>query len=94
MGEANWASGQWQVKEGEAGEFVERWTAWLEWTAANIPGFRSARLLRAEDDPLRYVSVSDWDDQASLKAWKASPGFREKFGAVRELCDGFVGGDH
>ena len=94
MDEGKWASGQWQVKGGKADEFVDRWTAWITWTSENIPGFRSARLLRAEGDPLRFVSVSDWDDDASLRAWKTSPGFREKIESVKELCAGFVGGDY
>jgi heme-degrading monooxygenase HmoA len=93
MNEVTWASGRWQVKEGQADEFVERWRSWLEWTSETVPGFRWARLLRSEDDPLRFTSVSDWDDEASLKAWKTTPGFNEKIGPVRELCDEFVGGD-
>jgi heme-degrading monooxygenase HmoA len=74
-------------------EFVSRWQTWLEWTAENIPGFRSAKLLRSEDDPQRFTSISDWDDDATLKAWKESPGFAERIGPVREVCDEFVGGD-
>jgi heme-degrading monooxygenase HmoA len=93
MDEGKWASGQWQVQEGKESEFVDRWTGWITWTSENIPGFRSARL-RAEADPLRFISVSDWDDDASLKAWKASPGFRQKIESVKELCEGFVGGDY
>ena len=94
MDEATWASGQWQVREGQEQEFVERWAGWLTWTSENIPGFRSARLLRSNEDPRKYVSISDWDDDATRTAWKTSPGFREKFAAVRELCDAFVGGDY
>ena len=94
MDEVRWASGQWQVQQDRVGEFVDRWTAWIAWTSENIPGFRSARLLRAEGDDLRFVSISDWDDSASLKAWKTSPGFRQRIESVKELCDGFVGGDY
>jgi heme-degrading monooxygenase HmoA len=94
MDQVKWASGQWRVREGAVDEFVARWTAWLTWTSENIPGFRSARLLRSDDDALRFVSFSDWDDDASVKAWKTSPGFREKFESVRELCEEFFGGDH
>jgi heme-degrading monooxygenase HmoA len=93
MGEAKWASGQWLVQEGKESEFIELWTAWLTWTSENVPGFRSAKLLRSEDDPRRYVSMSDWDDEASRTKWKASPEFQEKFESVKALCDEFTGGD-
>jgi heme-degrading monooxygenase HmoA len=93
MSEGKWASGRWQVTEGKAEEFIERWEAWLRSTAAGAPGFRSARLLRSEDDPNRFTSISDWDDDASLKAWKQSEGFAAGMGAARGLCDDFLGGD-
>ena len=93
MGGVRWASGRWQVKEGQEGEFVERWKNWLGWTSETIPGFRTATLLRSEDDPLRFTSVSDWNDDASLRAWSAHPAFAEKFGPVKELCDEFLGGN-
>jgi len=93
MGEGKWASGRWQVKDGMVDEFVERWSAWIAATAEGAPGFRSARLLQSEDDPNRFTSVSDWDDDASLKAWKTSEGFRTGMGSAGELCDDFLGGD-
>jgi heme-degrading monooxygenase HmoA len=93
MSEGKWASGRWQVKEGKADEFIQRWSDWLSRTSKDIQGFRSARLLRAEDDPQRFTSVSDWDDEASRNAWQASPGYREGFESVGELCDEFMGGN-
>ncbi len=93
MDGSNWASGRWQVQAGKHDEFVERWTAWLSSTSGNVPGFRSARLLRSDDDPSTFVSVSEWADSSSLQAWKASQGFQEGLGSARELCDNFVGGD-
>jgi heme-degrading monooxygenase HmoA len=93
MGEAKWASGRWQVKEGMADEFVERWSAWLAETGKATPGFRSARLLRSLDDPNRFTSISDWDDAESRDAWKSSGGFQAGMASAREVCDDFVGGD-
>jgi heme-degrading monooxygenase HmoA len=87
-----WASGQWQVKAGMEDDFIDRWTAWLVWTRDTVPGFRSARLLRSDDAGDRFTSVSDWDDAASARAWMTTPGFAERLGRVRELCDEFVGG--
>jgi heme-degrading monooxygenase HmoA len=92
-GQGSWASGRWEVKEGKEAEFVERWKEWLGWSSQNVPGFRSAHLLRSQDDLRMFTSVSDWDTDEQLKAWKTSEDFRQKFGAARELCDEFVGGD-
>jgi heme-degrading monooxygenase HmoA len=93
VNEVTWASGRWQVKEGQADEFVERWKSWLEWTSETVPGFRWARLLRSEDDPSRFTSFSDWDDAASVTAWNTTAGFNEKFEPVKDLCDEFMGGN-
>jgi len=38
-------------------------------------------------DDGRRTSVSEWDDDTSLHAWKDNPGFRERIAPVRELCD-------
>jgi heme-degrading monooxygenase HmoA len=94
MDENKWASGRWQVKEGKVEAFLERWKSWIGSSSQNITGFRSATLLRAEGDPLRFTSISVWDDDASLKAWKATPGFRQDLESVKELCDEFLGGDY
>ena len=93
MDDRSVASGQWKVKAGKESEFIERWTAWLKWTSENLPGFRSATLMRSQEDRTRFTSVSDWDDDASRTAWKNSPGFREKLPSVVALCDEFFGGD-
>ena len=82
MHEAKWASGRWEVKDGMVDEFVKRWKDWLGSTSKDIAGFRSARLLRSEDDPLRFTSFSAWGDNASLEAWKSSPGFQEGLASV------------
>jgi heme-degrading monooxygenase HmoA len=87
------ASGRWQVKAGQEDDFVDRWTAWLIWTRDTVPGFRSAKLLRSDDDADRFTSVSDWDDAASAREWKMTPGFAERLARVRETCDEFIGGD-
>ena len=93
MDGSNWASGRWQVQAGKEEEFVERWSAWLSSTSQKVPGFKWARLLRSDDDPSIFVSVSEWADPASLQAWKTSPGFTEGLGSARALTDEFDGGD-
>jgi|SRR5262245_6507926 len=89
-----WASGQWIVKAGSEDEFVERWRAWLSWTKDNCAGLRSATLIRAEDGGQRFISFSDWDDASTRAAWEGSDEFREKMGAVRELCEDVQSGNY
>lgn len=82
-----WAAGIWEVRAGSEDEFIARWSAWLEWTSKNAPGFRSATLIRNEADGSRFESFSDWDDADARGAWEGSDGFRERMAPVRELCD-------
>ena len=88
-----WASGLWLVRAGSEGEFVDRWKAWLSWTRGPRPGFRSATLIRSEDDGRRFESFSDWDDAESRAQWEASDGFRDRISAVRQLCEDVQAGN-
>ena len=87
MADVTWASGRWQVKDGMVDQFIERWKTWLSWTSESCSGFRSATLIQSDDDPQRFTSFSDWDDDASRQAWMSNPGFRERMGPVMDLCD-------
>jgi heme-degrading monooxygenase HmoA len=93
MDHGQWASGRWQVQEGKVDEFIKRWNEWLGWTGDHVAGFRWAKLLRSEDDPLRFTAFSLGDDDGSVRAWKTSEEFAQKIGACTQLCDEFVGGD-
>ncbi|MFJ5552476.1 antibiotic biosynthesis monooxygenase family protein [Streptomyces sp. NPDC093225] len=82
-----WASGDWQVTEGDVDEFVARWRAFLEWTKADNAGFGHARLLRDLNRPGHFVSFSAWRDPAAMKDWQSRPEFAEHVGACRALCE-------
>jgi heme-degrading monooxygenase HmoA len=83
----SFASGSWHVSEGKEDAFVTRWLEFIEWTRDNADGFRGANLLRSVKDPRRFVSVAHWDDEAAQARWRSTPGFLDKLGACRELCD-------
>jgi heme-degrading monooxygenase HmoA len=83
----SFASGTWFVREGREDEFVARWTEFAQWTRDNAEGFREANLLRSAKDPRRFLSVAHWDDDSAQARWRSLPGFLEKLGACRELCD-------
>lgn len=91
---ANYASGTWQVADGSADEFIDRWREFLGWTRDKHPGLGSATLIRAQSDPNRFVSFATWDSVEQRDAWKNSDGFMKRFSACRQLCDDFTGGDY
>lgn len=93
MGSAAGASGRWQVRPGQAEEFVDRWRDFLGWTRDNYDELVSATLLRSETDGNRFVSFAIWVDAQPRKEWKNSEGFAQRFARCRELCDEFEGGD-
>lgn len=90
----NYASGEWRVRKGAEGEFVERWRQFLEWTRASSPGFISARLIRDFGDPRHFVSLAEWESPAALDGWRGNPGFAARFGACRALCDDMSGSNY
>jgi quinol monooxygenase YgiN len=90
----HFVSGNWHVTNGKEKEFLERWTEFLGWTRATHPSLVSASLIRDEADPGHFVSFAEWDDIAARDAWKNDPGFMERFGSCRALCEGFHGSNY
>src|SRR5207245_10448105 len=86
-GADHYASGNCHVKAGKEGEFVERWTEFLQWTRKEQPGLQNAQLIQDSGDKGHFISTSQWDSTESRTAWKASPEFAKMFGAARDLCD-------
>ncbi|MGY2744997.1 antibiotic biosynthesis monooxygenase family protein [Pseudarthrobacter sp. O4] len=90
----HYASGVWHVKQGNDEEFVGRWTEFLQWSRANYPSMVVANLLRDGGVPGRYMSFSEWTDEASRDAWKQDPEFKNRFGACVALCEDMHGADY
>lgn len=90
----HWSSGSWQVREGKADEFVERWREFLTWTKEANKGLLGARLIRNLSSPSTFVSFAAWEDLDSMRAWQGSPEFAERFSACRELCDDMQSGGY
>lgn len=81
-------TGVWRVGAGHEAEFVAAWTAFAEW-ASGRPGAGTLRLGRDAGDPSRYVSFAPWQDDASVRAWKSAPEFRERIALVLQYVDMF-----
>ena len=85
----SYSSGEWLVQAGSEEEFVDRWTAFVEWSSQNAAGAESFVLVRREDEPRRFLSLGAWEDQQAQEAWRAMPRMQELLGRCRDLCDEF-----
>jgi len=90
----HWSSGKWQVKDGNADEFIDRWREFLTWTKEAHQGFLGARLIRDLRNPNSFVSFAAWQDLDSMRTWQGSPGFTERFNAVYALCEDMQSGGY
>lgn len=82
-----YTAGEWVAKPGSEEAFIEAWASFARWTAANVPGAGPAHLTRDKADPLRFIAFGEWDDAASVGAWRERPEFKEFVARTRELCD-------
>jgi len=89
-----YASGNWVVQSGQESEFVNRWTAFLEWSRSAAQGLRSAQLIQDSDEPRHFISFASWQSSEAMSAWRSMPEFAIKLGACRELCDDFRGSSY
>jgi heme-degrading monooxygenase HmoA len=88
------ASGRWVVMVGQESEFIRRWMEFLGWTRSSYKDLQSAQLILDNHNPRRFVSFAGWSSADALNQWRSSPGFAERFGACRALCDEFEGSDY
>ncbi len=77
------------VMAGSEEEFVSRWTALAEWVLNNVPGAKSAVLIRSTEDPRRFLSLVAWETQEAWEAWRERFEMQELFERCRELCEEF-----
>jgi heme-degrading monooxygenase HmoA len=87
-----YTSGLWTVVPGREDEFVTAWSEIAEWTHAEIPGSSWATLLQNQGKPDVFLSFGPWESAEAIAAWRASPGFQERTGAVRALLEDFEPG--
>jgi heme-degrading monooxygenase HmoA len=80
----------WVVKPGREDDFIRSWRELAAFTAREMVGHKQpTTLLRDRDQPNRFVSLAPWDSAATLRAWRAGPGFGERVGRMREFLDDF-----
>jgi len=72
-----------QARAGRIEEFLshyERAGTWAQ-LLRRAPGFLGTRLLRDQNDPLRFVTVDDWESEQHY------PAFRTRFSLAYEALD-------
>ncbi len=83
---AVYTSGDWHAKPGREQEFVDAWLELAGWSSTEFaPGW--GKLLRDKEDPTHFVSVGEWPDEQVIEEWRASEGFKQRLGKIRELLD-------
>jgi quinol monooxygenase YgiN len=83
---AVYSSGDWHVKPGREQEFVDAWRELARWSLAEFdPGW--GKLLRDKEDPTHFISIGEWPDDQVIEAWRASEGFKQRMGEIRQLVD-------
>jgi heme-degrading monooxygenase HmoA len=80
--------GIWTVRDGSEEEFVARWTALVNSSAA-LPGAESFLLIQDRQDPHRFISFGAWDAWTSVDRWRSSEAFGDAMRVCRELCEDF-----
>jgi heme-degrading monooxygenase HmoA len=88
-GGQSYSSGEWLVRAGSEDEFVDRWSAFIEWSSDNAAGALSFVLVRSTEEPRRFLSLGAWESQQAQSAWREMPRMQELLGRCRELCEEF-----
>jgi heme-degrading monooxygenase HmoA len=81
-------TGVWTVEESKQDAFLEAWQAFTGW-AATLDGASALRIGRDTTDARRFVSFGVWESANSVRAWKATPEFREGLARVLQHVDDF-----
>jgi hypothetical protein len=82
-----YTAGVWIVKPGHEDEFIAAWRDFAEWTLRTIDGSVWGTLLRDREMPNRFMSFGPFQRIEDIESWRAHPGFAERVGRVRALCD-------
>jgi heme-degrading monooxygenase HmoA len=78
----------WIVKPGQEAEFVKRWSAFEEWSAAEGLSARG-KLLQDVDEPRRFISFGPWETLQAIRRWRMLPDFQEHARRLGEVLEQF-----
>lgn len=76
----------WTVKSGMESEFIKAWDDFAKWTAANVEGGGTGRLLQDDKNPFLFYSFGPWENKDAVAAWRETESFKNFFAKAKELC--------
>jgi quinol monooxygenase YgiN len=80
-------SGTWTAKAGREDEFVRRWQEGADALVVDYPNL-TFRLLRHEDDPRRFVSLTDgWRNREQIAEVQSLPSVQDAQTALWRVLD-------
>lgn len=79
-----------QVRPGRVEEFLRHYAGAGTWALMfrRAPGYIGTRLLRDRNDPLRFVTVDDWESEEHYRAFRAR--FSTEYEALDQNCEGLM----
>jgi heme-degrading monooxygenase HmoA len=77
------------IREGE-GEAFEKAYAQVTATVKGTPGHIADELLRRDDDPHKYVLLSEWESKEAFLAWENAPVHLNKRNPMTPYWEGRV----
>jgi heme-degrading monooxygenase HmoA len=79
-----------QVRSDRLEEFLHYYAATGAWALLfrRAPGYIGTRLLRDQNDPLRFVTIDDWESEEHYRAFRAR--FAGEYEALDRICEGMT----
>ncbi len=87
MAETVYTLGQWQVREGKEGEFIEAWKDLGRlFSQLPMPPGGKGTLIQSLNDPLLFYSFGEWSSLEAIQAMRQNAKAQEGIKKVAELC--------
>jgi heme-degrading monooxygenase HmoA len=79
-----------QVRSDQVEEFLRHYASAGTWALLfrQAPGYIGTRLLRDRHDPLRFVTVDDWESEQHYRAFRVR--FAAEYAALDQACEGLT----
>src|SRR5436305_467083 len=79
-----------QVEPGRVDDFLVHYQAAGNWSRLFqlSPGYLGTRLLRDRSDPLRFLTLDEWESEPHYRAFRAR--FSAEYASLDKVCEGLT----